>query len=302
MMKFVILSILFLFPLLLFVDTGLVAGESPFTSGQASERNMSEPKLQQSFLTKIALYQQKIKQQMVSLIKQAQSANNLRPLILVLLIAFAYGVFHAAGPGHGKALAMSFIASRNPSLGSGLFFGTFTALFHGFSGVLCVLVLHYILQKSISASLDGISNITQIISFGLLALLGLGIFIKNIYTLYLSLKTTKGRLKAHVEEKKKGLLPWALAVGMVPCPGVVMVMLFCLSLGVTSLGLALAASISLGMATTISLFVLLVVSGKAGLFNIVPQGRIELIEHGLALLSGALIATLGTLFLLANLG
>ena len=52
---------------------------------------------------------------------------------------------------------------------------------------------------------------------------------------------------------RKGVLPWAVAVGLVPCPAVVMVMLFCLSMDVVILGLLLAVCISIGMATTISL-------------------------------------------------
>ena len=51
---------------------------------------------------------------------------------------------------------------------------------------------------------------------------------------------------------RKGLVPWALAVGLVPCPAVVMVMLFCLSMDALALGLVLAVFISLGMALTIS--------------------------------------------------
>ena len=91
---------------------------------------------------RIATYQQELRQRLGGLIREARQGNSLRPLALILLFAFAYGVVHAAGPGHGKAVAMTYILSRNASIGGGILFGASIALIHGFSGALCVLGLH----------------------------------------------------------------------------------------------------------------------------------------------------------------
>ena len=56
---------------------------------------------------------------MAALIRQAKTENRIMPLMVVILMAFGYGALHAAGPGHGKAVAVSFMLSRNATLGGG---------------------------------------------------------------------------------------------------------------------------------------------------------------------------------------
>ncbi len=97
----------------------------------------------------------------------------------------------------------------------------------------------------------------------------------------------------------RNLLPWAATVGLVPCPAVVTVMLFCLSMEALVLGLCLAACICLGMATTIACVVVAVILGKAGMLNVVSEKRAATLEGLLGLGSGAVIAVFGVLFLLA---
>ena len=291
---------LLLFSVLMQAGT-LVYAQSPFMSKKSSERVSETPAPQHSFLLKITLWQQQLKQKMVALIRQAHTEERIGPLIVVLLIAFGYGVLHAAGPGHGKAVAMSFILSRKASLSDGLLFGVLVALFHGFSGILCVLGLHYILQQSISGSLGTVSRITQMVSFSLIALLGLAIVFKNSYAFVSRNKIPAGETGNPSKTCQKSSIPWALAVGLVPCPGVVMVMLFCLSMEVFILGLALAVAISLGMAATISLTVLAVVLGKGFSMKFFSEGRAVVIEQCLGLASGVALTTLGTLFLLSTL-
>jgi len=97
-------------------------------------------------------------------------------------------------------------------------------------------------------------------------------------------------------------LPLAVAVGLVPCPGVVMVMLFCLSMDMLTLGLLLAVFISLGMATTISFVVIAVVIGKGISFLTFSTKRTERIESIIGVVSGLAVTALGVLFLTTAIG
>ena len=286
---------------LIFGSAAKIQAQNPFLSNNGPERVEQKPLAQKTFLTKIALYQQKLKKKMTASIHEIETSGSIRPVIAVLMLAFLFGIVHAAGPGHGKAVAMSYILSRNPSFAGGLLFGILIAFSHGLSGVICVFGLHYVLKSSISGTLAGVSHVTQIVSFGLIALLGLFILIKNGYALISRLGSPPELSENGRNTSGKGLLPWAVTVGLVPCPGVVMVMLFCLSMNAAVLGVALAACISLGMAVTVSFFVILVVAGKAGIFNVIPTRRVETIEGVIGLASGAATATLGTIFLLAIL-
>jgi len=271
--------------------------QSPGTQEPAVEPRVAPP----SFLVRISIWQQQLKQRMAGLVGRTKTEGDLVPLLTLLGIAFGYGAIHAAGPGHGKAVAMTFMLSRKASVRSGLLFGSLIALVHGLSGMLCVLALHGILKIGVSGALGNVSRITQGVSFGLILTLGLGILISNAAAL---LSRRRGREDVPPDETRpssKSLVPWAVAVGLVPCPGVIMVLLFCLSMDVLVLGLVLAACIALGMAATISAVVIAASQGKGLILSLLSKGGLPQVEHLVGALSGVAIATLGGLFLAATL-
>jgi len=134
------------------------------------------------FLAKISIWQQRLNQKMADLTRQAKETKSPRPLLLLIIISFAYGVLHAAGPGHGKAVAMSYMVSRNSNLRECVMLGNFIALFHGLSGIILVLAVHFILQGTVMGSLESLTRTTQIISYSLIALLGMFLLAKNFYS------------------------------------------------------------------------------------------------------------------------
>ena len=172
---------------------------------------------------------------MSELIRVAQNDGSVKPLIFLMGLAFLYGAIHAVGPGHGKFIAMSYVLSRQTSVTGGLLFGFLIAMFHGFSGAIGVLGLRYIIQRGVGETLATVTAVTQIVSFGLITLLGLGILLKNVHSLFF--RSAPNPKPPHTKPSRTGLLPWAMAVGLVPCPAVVMVMLFCISMEVMVLGL-----------------------------------------------------------------
>ncbi|RLC31140.1 MAG: hypothetical protein DRH32_04670, partial [Deltaproteobacteria bacterium] len=241
--------------------------------------------IKSQFFLKIIAWQYRIKQKMSSLIRDVQTTGNIMPLMFLVVLAFSYGAIHAVGPGHGKFVAMSSVMSHRASVMSGLLFGTFTAFFHGFSGAVGVLGLRYILQRGVGETLGTVTAATQVVSFGLITLLGLGIVLKSGFAMFS--KSLSGSRAQETEVSGKGL---------VPCPAVVMVMLFCLSMDALTLGLVLAAFISLGMALTISGVAIAVIVGKAGALQTFSRKRAEMIGHGIGLVSGIAIAVFGALF------
>jgi ABC-type nickel/cobalt efflux system permease component RcnA len=276
--------------------------QNPFTSRSAkTEDTAPAPKLPftQQLYAKITVWQFQLKEKMSTLIRDVKNDGRISPLLLLIGFAATYGAVHAAGPGHGKFVAMSYALSHRPTIGGGILFGACIAVFHGFSGAAGVLGLRFILQKGVGETLAATTDTTQVISFGLISLLGLGIAAKSIYSLWLA--PAPGPQALPRDPSRKGLLPWALAVGLVPCPAVVMVMLFCMSMEALMLGLLLAACISAGMATTISLVVVAVIMGKTGVFSKVPEKRAHMAEGILGLLSGAVVTVFGALLLLSNI-
>jgi len=280
-----------------------VFAQNPFTAKPESKAHhmTTHPATKNPLLSMIALWQHRLKQKMADLMREAKVTNSVKPLAFLLVVAFAYGVIHAAGPGHGKGFAILYILSQRPRLLRGMLFGNFIALFHGLSGIMFVLIIRIILQKSITGTLEDVTRITQIISFSLITCLGLGILIKSIYRW---IKSAKGSHLAFNGSHKRhlyGPLLSALVVGMIPCPGVVMVMLFALSMELVGLGIMLGIAISIGMALTITCVVVLVISGKGISLGILARhGSLAItIENLIETIAGFLVASLGLLFLAA---
>ncbi|WDP92741.1 MAG: hypothetical protein HUN04_24670 [Desulfobacter sp.] len=249
------------------------------------------------FLMKITMAQQKIRAKMAGWIREARTRDNPMPLVWVLGAALVYGMVHSAGPGHGKAVALSYIFGFRPGVVRGLLFGNVLALSHGMSGVLLVLAVKFIFQASVGSSLESVTRATQILSYSLIALLGLFLFAR-------SLKKWIFPPGAQASEcmTAPSLLS-ALAMGIIPCPGVVMAMLFCISMDLTLFGVLMGLSISLGMAATLSSVVLAGIFGKGLLVKggVSAGAGAARMESCLESLAGLGVASMGILFLLAVL-
>jgi nickel/cobalt transporter (NicO) family protein len=287
-------AFLLILTLVAILSSEVAGAQNPFTSPSESRPNRPEPAIRSEFFPSIVLWQHKLRQEMSRLIRMPKEEGKYMPLIFLMGLAFAYGAIHAAGPGHGKFVAVSYVLSHRSSISNGLLFGVFIALFHGFSGAIGVLGLRYLIQRSFGETMATATEVTQFVSFGLIILLGLGILLKHAASLF------HAKEKSLTQPSRRGLLPWALAIGLIPCPAVVMVMLFCLSMEAMLLGMLMAISISLGMAGTIALVIVAVVMGKGLTLNLLPEKHVDRIEGIVGILSGAVVAVFGALFLFAS--
>lgn len=256
-----------------------------------------------SMMARIIFFQMKIKKNMTARIRQAKETGKTGPLLWVLAAGFVYGMVHAAGPGHGKALALSYILSIKPTRSRALIFGNIIAISHGMSGAVLVFCVKYLFQVSMSGTLASVTRTTQIASYSLIFILGLFLFLRKLPVV----KKVKPDHGAPVRETGapvavKSILP-AIFMGMIPCPGVVLSVLFCLSLGLPGFGMMLACAITLGLASTLSLVVLTATAGKAAL--IAPLARRFSFAHNageiLEALAGLTLSTLSLIFLLTVL-
>lgn len=291
--------LLILFPLILEVVP--VRAQNPFLSKERPQQVSQAPGLPNPFLARIVSWQQQLHHKMAVLTRQAKETGSIRAFLSLILIAFAYGALHAAGPGHGKALATSYLISHGYKMGSGILIGNLIALFHGLSGVSLVLALHFVLQKGISGPMESVTRTTQLVSYSLIALLGAGLLVRSLILWRRRINDNKAEQKGGSEKRRPYPLAMALAVGMVPCPGVVLVLLFCLSLDTLKLGLLLALSLTMGMALTISAVGVAVIAGKNLTFKAV-NGRHRLtgiIEQAAETLGALMVMALGLLFLAA---
>jgi len=276
--------------------------QNPFISKDRPQNISPLPGPPPPFLAKIGAWQQQLNQKMAILTREARETDSLRPLLSLIIIAFLYGVLHAAGPGHGKAVATSYLISRGRKLGGGILLGNLIALFHGASGVVLVVAVYFVLQRGITGPLESATRTTQLISYSLIALLGVGMLVRGLLSWRRPADNDRSNSAGDPEERKRNPLMMALAVGIIPCPGVALVMLFCLSLNAVGLGLVLALFLVLGMAVTISAVGVAAVAGKRLALGAVERRPklTENVERGAEITGAVLVTGLGLLFLAAT--
>ena len=87
-------------------------------------------------------------------------------------LSFAYGVFHAAGPGHGKAVIASYMIANERALKRGLVLTGFAALLQGLVAIAIVTIAAVMFNATAKRMTDAATVIEEV-SYGAIAALGL---------------------------------------------------------------------------------------------------------------------------------
>ncbi|MBV9393156.1 MAG: nickel/cobalt transporter [Methylobacteriaceae bacterium] len=87
-------------------------------------------------------------------------------------LSFGYGVFHAAGPGHGKAVIASYMIANERALKRGLVLTGFAALLQGLVAIAIVTIAALIFNATAKRMTDAAAIIEQV-SYAAIAALGL---------------------------------------------------------------------------------------------------------------------------------
>jgi nickel/cobalt exporter len=107
--------------------------------------------------------------QMSSTIRAAKSDGS--AVWTLLGISFAYGIFHAAGPGHGKAVISSYMLANEETVRRGIVLSFVSALMQALVAVLIVGIGAWLLNVT-ARTMCGAERIIEIASYGLIAAFG----------------------------------------------------------------------------------------------------------------------------------
>ena len=91
------------------------------------------------------------------------------PLGPLIGLSFAYGVFHAAGPGHGKAVISSYMIANETALKRGMVISFLSALLQGVAAILLVVVAYFALRGT-GITLTRATWAMEVASFAMIAL------------------------------------------------------------------------------------------------------------------------------------
>ncbi len=195
---------------------------------------------------------------------------------------------HALGPGHGKTITFSYFLSERANIKKGIIVGGLIGFLHAGSALIVILSLYFIIKQSFLSSFEDISRVIRLISYGLITLIGLLLLVKTIIEL-----KRQGSSGNHIHDSTantKSIVPFSIAVGMIPCTGTVIILLFSISMDVLTIGMISTFFMGLGMATTISLVGISTIATKQGISRFVfTESKMRTIFQNVVSLVGTLL-------------
>lgn len=219
---------------------------------------------------------------------------------------FVYGVLHAAGPGHGKAVVMTFLASQqHGGYRSALWLALGGALLQAFSAVFWVGITLGAAQWLIRETVEQAIWVNRL-SLILIAAVGLWIIWRQWQALRRPACQCCTHHHAHTHhhhadaDSQKAQWLAILSIGLRPCSGAIMALAVAGSWGIWSAGIAMTFAMAIGTACTVLLLAILTVYGRKRLFqtNASPSWQYQM--HGVAMVGGAVLVLLAAWMLAAS--
>lgn len=283
-------------------------------------------------------------QQMAGAIKAAKADGS--ALWTLVGISFAYGVFHAAGPGHGKAVISSYLIADNATWKRGALLAIISALVQALVAI-AVVGIAAVLLGATARTMSNAVRWIEIGAYSLIIVFGLYLFWRKARSFLAAWRTNPdahaqhehhhnhahdhdhGHMHSHdhghehqhahdhvhdehcghshgpepAELKgqdwfKRGMIA-AVAAGMRPCSGAILVLVFALAQGIFLSGVAATFAMSAGVAITVTAIAVLAVFGKSLAVRLsgAMGGRGDIMLRGIEVLAALFVIAFGVLLL-----
>lgn len=218
---------------------------------------------------------------------------------------FVYGVLHAAGPGHGKAVVITFLASQqHGGYRSAVALALGGALLQALSAIVWVGATLGVAQWLIRES---VQHIVWANRLSILMIAGVGGYI--VWRQWRALRRHDGHChccahhhgqSGHGSRREQW---WAMfAIGVRPCSGAIMALAVAGSWGLWTAGIAMTLAMAVGTACTVLLLALLTVYGRQNALTGNLPEKWQHALHGVALLGGVVLILLAVLMLMGSFG
>jgi len=247
------------------------------TTGIPAEANITAPILPAQEATKPPVVEQPLptstswlqsrltsmQQNIQEAITNLKEKGTLLAYALFLGTSFLYGLLHAAGPGHGKALVSSYLFAGDHRYTKALSMAGLIGIVHTFAAFLLTLVIYGLFDLFFNAFFTNVTYYaTKLSALMIIAIAGyLGW--QKIQSLRAFKRTPKivsfsehpFTCKCSACSPKSQSTDWGvvLSAGVIPCPGTITIFIFALNTGAYLLGFLAALSMSLGMSSVIAI-------------------------------------------------
>ena len=195
-----------------------------------------------------------------SMIERMKNEKSLVAYAIFLGISFLYGLVHAAGPGHGKALVGSYFLASHHRYSKAFSMALLIGIVHTFSAFLLTVMLHLFFDLFFKTFFDNFSYYATKASALIILSIAFYLIVKTLRPLQkqakiISFSTHPPRCNCggcSVKSKSTDI-GIVLSAGIVPCPGTITIFIFALNIGEYFFGFLSAFFMSLGMSFIIAL-------------------------------------------------
>jgi nickel/cobalt exporter len=241
---------------------------------------------------------------------------------LLLALSFLYGIFHAAGPGHGKAVITSYLFATGESVKRGIGISFAAAFVQAFTAIAIVIVAAMVFRVA-AETMTVTTQWVEIASYGLIVAVGLWLLWRQIFGGGHHHHHHDGAAgddhdhddHAHAHDhdhdhhhdharlprrpSRSGLISAILAVGIRPCSGAIIVLVFALSQHMLAVGVVSTLVMALGTGITVAVLATIAVSARGFAMQLAGSDSIagHRIVHGLEIAAAGLVLILGVVLL-----
>jgi nickel/cobalt transporter (NicO) family protein len=258
---------------------------------------------------------------------------------MLSLLGFGYGVFHAAGPGHGKAVISGWLLATRNELKRGIFISLVSSIVQALSAIVIVSTVLFVISGAVSTTRIA-AGVLESASYALIGTLGMYLIWSVIRPAKPVGDTISGTNHApaashsnahhdhkhlhhasehvhgpgcghsHLPEARELRNDWSLtkacsmafAIGLRPCTGAILVLLAAYPMGLYWAGILSVFAMAAGTFLTVSIIASVTVYSRHLAMRIVGDGTWAWIEKPLRLTAGLVVTTLGGMLFWASLG
>lgn len=231
--------------------------------------------------SRVALWQAHFYRKLTAAVRAWQAGGGAGWMLIGL--SFAYGVLHALGPGHGKAVISAYVLANRQTARNGAALAVLSALVQALVAIVAVLALAGLLRVT-AAAMDRATLWLETASYALVV--GLGAWLVWAKALrppmgargpaheaaHSHAHAHHGAECGHLHAPDPALAAGPLvparalaavaAVGLRPCSGALIVLVFALSQGLLGAGVAAALAMGAGTGLTVAALVGLAVAAR----------------------------------------
>jgi nickel/cobalt transporter (NicO) family protein len=248
----------------------------------------------------------------------------------LISLSFFYGVFHAAGPGHGKAIISTWVLATENELRRGLVIAALSAFFQALTAIVVVSGL-LLLVDSASRMVRDVAGFLESASYLMIAGMGAYLLWSTMAKRRAVAAVAQGPFEivnpyhhnahgpdeacdcghAHtpaIADLKEPVTWWkaitlAFAVGLRPCTGALLVLIFSYSAGLYWAGVMSTLAMGFGVFVTTAAMASLAVYGKTTALRVsgFDSHRTALVLRFAKILCGLIILILGAMLFWSSL-